>query len=538
MAVQTKLYTFFNNTTADANEVNADFDILYALQAGGIDSANMNMAATYNFTGFVTFLAAKMKIGGAGAGKAFMQYANSATDRTWTIPDAGADDTFLGQAKVQPITGAKTFSALAAKIAGAGAGVASLQYANSATNRDWTIPDIGAAATFMALEGAQNLSGIKTVVSGGRWDFSSIVDSLLLPSGTPATTNSAAFINKQLSIFDGTLNRIFVPVDKASIGIHNLGLKLSAGVLTVTGLGNVALAGNNAGWVSYPSATAGSWLSQTVTADQSITSGNIKGRFGTTASVAWGSDMPMAIGVTSSDDTGTNLRFFITRNPAMTTTPASTNNIGIQGTAPAISDQNNIVLFGAAANTGYNSRPCRIIGACRGTIDNSAGGVMTITALDNGDGIGNFYNFGRRDFTMPLAQNGAPAGKYFIDNGGTAPTFATTNKNIYRVDMSGVVTNEFYFNQAAGGTAGAGAVNLLLALPAAIIASVSQRFSGARCFSSTVRDVITLCEGGSSASTVGFLYQNTTTQCLNVTNADMSNGNRHVDGVVRFHAFS
>ncbi len=51
MSVQVKPYTFFNNTTADANEVNADFDVLYALQAGAIDSANMNMASDYNFTG-------------------------------------------------------------------------------------------------------------------------------------------------------------------------------------------------------------------------------------------------------------------------------------------------------------------------------------------------------------------------------------------------------------------------------------------------------------------------------------------------------
>lgn len=51
MSVQAKPYTFFNNTTADANEVNADFDVIYALQSGNIDAANMNMTSDFNFTG-------------------------------------------------------------------------------------------------------------------------------------------------------------------------------------------------------------------------------------------------------------------------------------------------------------------------------------------------------------------------------------------------------------------------------------------------------------------------------------------------------
>jgi hypothetical protein len=54
MSVQTKPFTFFNQTTADANQVNACLDVLYALQSGGIDSANMNMTAPFNFTGDLT----------------------------------------------------------------------------------------------------------------------------------------------------------------------------------------------------------------------------------------------------------------------------------------------------------------------------------------------------------------------------------------------------------------------------------------------------------------------------------------------------
>lgn len=365
----------------------------------------------------------------------------------------------------QSVSGAKTYANNTLKLGGAGAGVATLTNANTANNRTWTLPDNGGNATVSCIDQAQNRSAIETAISGGRWNGAAIADAFVLTTATPTISSSIGHVNNQINVFDGTSARIYAPIDKSSFGIHNLGLKLSVGALSVTGLGNTALGATNSGWVSYPGSTAGVWLSQPVTADQTISSGGIKGRLGTTASVAWGSDMPMFVYVTSKDDTAAGIRFFISRQPNMTTTPASTNNIGIDGTAPATDGQGNIVLFGSTANTGYNSRPCRIIGSFRGQIDASAGGVMTVSALDSGDGIGVFKNAGGRTFTMPISQNGATSGKYLSDNGGTAPTYTAQNDFTYRIDLGGNCTVRTYFLNSAGGTAGAGAVTARVALP-------------------------------------------------------------------------
>jgi len=387
---------------------------------------------------------------------------------------------------------------------------------------------------------AQNLSGVKTIISGGRLDFSTIANSLLLPSGTPSVSRSAAYINNQLNVYDGSNIRFWSPIDKASLGIHNLGLKLSGGAISIAGLGNTALAASNAAWISYPSATAGVWLSQTLTADQTIASGGLKGRWGTTASVAWGSDMPLAIGVCSKDDTASGIRFFLTRNPAMTTTPASTNNIGIDGTAPATADQGNIVLFGSAANTGYNSRPCRIIGGVRATCDNSAGGVWTITALDNGDGIGNFYNFGPRTFTMPIAQHGgggtAPAaGKYVLTNGGTAPVF-TTNSLLYSIDLFGYCDYNFFLD-ADGGTDGASAVTASLTIPFSKAHAANDIVAGIGFVAGPAVNNSCILSIDSSPNGCRFLRNSSASGTSNWLLSDMGAGSRTLQGRANYRAF-
>lgn len=110
MAVQTDPYTFTNGTVADANEVNLRFTRLYTLQNAAIDSTNMNMTLNYTWTGIHTFDAAEIRIEGAGAGMALLQYDTSATSRTFTIPDAGAAAYFVMTEGDQTINGNKTFS--------------------------------------------------------------------------------------------------------------------------------------------------------------------------------------------------------------------------------------------------------------------------------------------------------------------------------------------------------------------------------------------------------------------------------------------
>jgi len=85
--------------------------------------------------------------------------------RTHALPDISG--TFMMLEGAQTVSGAKTFASatfnvLGIKIKGAGVGVASLQYANSADSRDYTIPDAGAAADFVMTAGPQTITGIKT----------------------------------------------------------------------------------------------------------------------------------------------------------------------------------------------------------------------------------------------------------------------------------------------------------------------------------------------------------------------------------------
>jgi len=67
-----------------------------------------------------------------------------------------------------------------------------------------------AARTMMTLETAQNISGIKTMVAGGRLACASIVDSLVAPIGVPTATGGTGSIGMSganLQFYDGSAAR-------------------------------------------------------------------------------------------------------------------------------------------------------------------------------------------------------------------------------------------------------------------------------------------------------------------------------------------
>lgn len=95
------------------------------------------------------------------------------TDAT-TMTFPGASDTVMGLGAVQTVTGAKTFGAATLKVAGAGAGVGTLAYANSATSGTLTLQAVtdtlavlGTAQTWTAVQdfGSGNLKAV-TMVNG------------------------------------------------------------------------------------------------------------------------------------------------------------------------------------------------------------------------------------------------------------------------------------------------------------------------------------------------------------------------------------
>lgn len=101
-----------------ATGLHARFKPLYDALNGALDFENIDLTADYPWTGIHSFLAGNLKIGGAGAGYGLFQYANSATDRTLTIPDPGADASFVMTEGAQTVNGAKTFSDLVTATSG------------------------------------------------------------------------------------------------------------------------------------------------------------------------------------------------------------------------------------------------------------------------------------------------------------------------------------------------------------------------------------------------------------------------------------
>lgn len=148
-----------------ATGVNIRFSLPYDVINGNIDAINVNSAEIATLTGIQTFTGAK---------------------------------TFTGTVA---FNGDTTFGAGNLKIAGAGAGIATVQNANTATDRTLTIPDPGADADFVMTEGNQTINGTKT--------FSDLAFStLILPSGAaPATDGAITNNSNNIEVFNTVTSR-------------------------------------------------------------------------------------------------------------------------------------------------------------------------------------------------------------------------------------------------------------------------------------------------------------------------------------------
>ncbi|KKN23819.1 hypothetical protein LCGC14_0901030 [marine sediment metagenome] len=83
--------------------------------------------------------------------------------RVYTAPDVGGDADFILTAGAQEISGAKTFQSSKLLLQEAsGVDVATIAVAALAASRIYTVPDSGAAASFVMTEGNQTINGTKT----------------------------------------------------------------------------------------------------------------------------------------------------------------------------------------------------------------------------------------------------------------------------------------------------------------------------------------------------------------------------------------
>lgn len=306
--------------------------------------------------------------------------------------------------------GIHTFVGGSLRIDGPGTGIATIQYENTSNSRTVTFPDMGTNYDVFPIERAP----IGTVVNG-RMNLSSGTFSIVGADG-----NALSASNKMKAVIRDSVGK----------------------PITVT-------------------FTTGPSFQDDAHAVDTDFVGTGTMSWGTTASTAWSPAMPFLLGICSADDSGTTPIMVLGRGPVLTTGASS--NIGYWDNAPSVASQNNVFALTATNVTAtHANRPITWVGSFR--MVKSAADDWTVQAFDSGDGIGNFYNFGRRKFTMAQGQNGAAASRFMLANGGTTPQW-TTMFYEYSISMdTGFCTVGIRFD-GDGGTDGAGSVTALVALP-------------------------------------------------------------------------
>jgi len=119
-------------------------------------------------TGYLGFIAPS----GGNFSASLLMANHSTANRVYTIDDVGADANFVMTQGSQQIAGIKTFSSQILITAtsnhlvlSTSSNTLTFMSAPQAVSRIWTVPDISAAGTFVALEGTQTFTGSKTFSS-------------------------------------------------------------------------------------------------------------------------------------------------------------------------------------------------------------------------------------------------------------------------------------------------------------------------------------------------------------------------------------
>jgi hypothetical protein len=262
-------------------------------------------------------------------------------------------------------------------------------------------------------------------------------------------------VSQSSGLQNGRINARF-----EAIGAHRLGLKLSAGVLSVVGANGLDLSNLNLGYVAIPNKTLPGLLNTyAINANQSFSDSTSSGStiignlFGTASTDIWATDIPFYLYACIDDSNSTPI-FGISRVPSLIQAPAAAN-IGTPASVTANLSYG-MFLFSSVTIANYDLNPVVCLGSFR--MQKVAADDWTVQTLNNSDGFGRFQD--NQIFTMPSGVNGNASGAYFIDNGGTAPTFVV-NSLTYKLNKDGTLWfNAVLFNNPGAGTAGLGAVEL------------------------------------------------------------------------------
>lgn len=107
MPIAIKPFTFSNGTIADGIEVNTNFDVLYALINGGLDSANIDQAASFVWTGVHSFISAGLQIRDTANDHVYTFTAGGdlASSMSVILPVLLASDTLVFENHIQTLVG-------------------------------------------------------------------------------------------------------------------------------------------------------------------------------------------------------------------------------------------------------------------------------------------------------------------------------------------------------------------------------------------------------------------------------------------------
>jgi len=253
---------------------------------------------------------------------------------------------------------------------------------------------------------------------------------------------------------------ISVPVPGGMV--QNLGLTLASNTLSVASADGTALSASNKGYVILPGKTNPiQFLRISVEANQGfIDSGGVSeisgNLFGLTTGVAATNAVGFYIYAVLNDDEDA-VAFMISRVPNLRLSPAVAE-IGAPDD-PVADKQHSFFSFDNIDETKYDANPCVMVGSLNMT--KTAGDDWTVATASTEYGIGYFNQ--NKMFRMPTGHFGAASGKYFVDNGGTAPGFSDNNY-LYMVNpLENTCTLYLYFSNV--NVAGVGAVDAQLACP-------------------------------------------------------------------------
>lgn len=387
-----------------------------------------------------------------------------------------------------------------------------------------------------ATQPEQNFTDILTGLSDGTKDVN-------LSSVTAVTVTASGDITCDDLTAAGNVKAALLSMcgSKTPGWINNIGLTISAGVLTIRAADGSALSASNYGYVAAPGVDAGEVVSLKVTSGGSLiddtgASDLTNVGFGITETADWAEDVPFFIYVVNRadsviDGSDGNSCFAIARNPAMITTPSSANNIGNTSAGPVTDDQTSIILLGSYTVANYTSKPAQIIGGFRMQWSTTTDD-WTFQALSNADGIGHtqLKKFFSGYWTFPGGQNGGNGTGHM--KAASAPTF-TSETFLYKIGPDGMVD---CFVNFSGDTATDGSTGTTAecALPYSVNGFSTVTVCFALCYLTYAGTVsLGLAECRQSSTSMDFFNSAGTT----LTNGDFSNGSRVIDTTIRYKAF-